>query len=90
MTTPAETMSAPASSPSAARSRRALRRGQRAGVPRRRRPAKVVARRSATMTLKYVALLAVAVIAAGPFLWMTITAFKSGQNIYDPRSRSAS
>lgn len=84
MTTPAETMSAPASSPSAARSRRALRRGQRAGVPRRRRPAKVVARRSATMTLKYVALLAVAVIAAGPFLWMTITAFKSGQNIYDP------
>ncbi|MCL3776609.1 MULTISPECIES: carbohydrate ABC transporter permease [unclassified Actinomyces] len=33
-------------------------------------------------SLKYLALTAVAIVASGPFIWMTLTAFKTGQNIY--------
>ncbi len=34
-------------------------------------------------TLVYVILIIIAVICAGPFIWMLSTSFKSGQNIYD-------
>lgn len=54
---------------------------------RRRRPARVVARQATSTVLMYVMLTAVAIIAAGPFIWMTMTAFKSGSNIYDPAIR---
>lgn len=43
-----------------------------------------MARRTASHVAVYAILVLVALVAAGPFIWMTLTAFKSGQNIYDP------
>jgi putative chitobiose transport system permease protein len=35
------------------------------------------------LTLTYIALILIAILCAGPFIWMVSASFKSGQNIYD-------
>lgn len=47
-------------------------------IPRRYNPKKIVRK-----VLIYVALVLVAIVCAGPFIWMLSASFKSGQNIYD-------